>query len=95
MGKSWRLHENFVDSSSIRASLITSSLVFTGGEARSQAEVGFQAAGQAEERHRPGVSGGLCPLRHGEEARHVCPVQPRSKGKDEEDRLSKTSGQGD
>ena len=59
-------------------------LSLPGGKARGETEVGVAAAGQAEERHRSGVQGGLCPVHHGQEAGHVRAVQSGSEGKDEE-----------
>ena len=41
-----------------------------------------------------GMSGRLCPLHHGQEAGHVCPLKSRPEGEDEANRLPKTSGQG-
>ena len=56
--------------------------------------MGFTPTGKAAERYRSRVSRGLCPLHHRQEAGHVCPVKPRSKGKNAQNRLSQTSGQG-
>ena len=68
--------------------------IFSGGadsrEAGGEAEVGKPVAGEAAEGHSPGVQGGLCPLHHRQEARHVRPLQPGPEGQDEEDRLPQT-----
>ena len=63
-------------------------------EVGGEAEVGEPVAGQAAEGHCPGVSRGLCPLHHGQEARHVRPLQPRPEGQDAQDRLPQAGGQG-
>jgi hypothetical protein len=56
--------------------------------------MGVETARQIEKRYRARVPRGLCHVHHGEETGNVRPVQPGPKGKDEEDRLPQTGGQG-
>ena len=69
-------------------------IFFSVREVGGEAEVGEPVAGQAAKGHCPGVSRGLCPLHHGQEARHVRPLQPRPEGQDAQDRLPQAGGQG-
>ena len=70
------------------------SLFTAGGEARGEAKVGVPTARQAAKRHCSRLSRRFRALRHGQEAGHVRPLQPRSEGQDAEDRLSPASRQG-
>lgn len=60
-------------------------------EGRSQAEMGLPATWKAAERHHAGVQGGLRPEHNWKAARRLRSVQSRPEGKNEADRLSKTS----
>ena len=77
-------HRNFVLSKNHKVQCF----FLIGREAGGEAEMGFQTPGKAAKRHRSRVPRGLCPLNHRQETRHVCPFQPRSKGKDAQNRLS-------
>lgn len=79
----------------IKMTPFNTNFAFPGRETGGEAKMGLSPPGKAAQGHRAGMSRGLCPLHHGEEARHVRPLKPRPEGQDEEDRLSPTGGQGE